>query len=78
MGLRQQEFVELIKEQKRIEAVRHARKYFSSVEPPYLHRVQQLMGLLAFTADTTVYPYVVTYLKYCNIIRIYVHIVMGT
>ncbi|XP_067935806.1 E3 ubiquitin-protein transferase MAEA-like [Watersipora subatra] len=57
LSLREQEFVELIKEQNRMEAVRHARKYFGSVEPAFLHRIQRLMGLLAFTVDTTVYPY---------------------
>jgi len=37
--------------------VKHARKYFSVVDHEHMPKVQQLMGLLAFTEDTKVSPY---------------------
>ncbi|XP_022080728.1 macrophage erythroblast attacher-like [Acanthaster planci] len=56
-NLRTQEFIELILLNKRVEAVRHARKYFSSLEGEQLAEVQRVMGLLAFPADTDVSHY---------------------
>lgn len=49
----------MVRQGQRMEAVKHARKYFSVVEPEHLHKVQQLMGLLAFTENTKVSPYMV-------------------
>ena len=59
LRLRQQEFVELVRSSKRMDAVNHARKYFSVVDVEHMPKVQQLMGLLAFTEDTKVSPYMV-------------------
>lgn len=51
--LRQQEFVELIKADRRMDAVRHARKYLTSMEDVPWEEVQHCMALLAFPADTS-------------------------
>ncbi|KFM83088.1 Macrophage erythroblast attacher, partial [Stegodyphus mimosarum] len=56
-NLRQQEFIELIRQDLRIEAIKHARKYFSNVEDDHLKEVQHVMGLLAFPLCTTLHPY---------------------
>ena len=56
-NLRTQEFIEMILLNKRLEAVRHARKFFSSLEGEQLSEVQRVMGLLAFPADTDVSHY---------------------
>ncbi|GFT10194.1 e3 ubiquitin-protein transferase MAEA [Nephila pilipes] len=56
-NLRQQEFIELIRQDLRIEAIKHARKYFSGVEEDQLKEVQHVMGLLAFPLCTEVHPY---------------------
>ncbi|KAG8177877.1 hypothetical protein JTE90_004271 [Oedothorax gibbosus] len=57
-NLRQQEFVELIRQDLRIEAIRHARKYFAaSLEEDHLKDVQRVMGLLAFPLCTKIHPY---------------------
>ncbi|CAH1783401.1 unnamed protein product [Owenia fusiformis] len=56
-NLRQQEFIELIRNNKRLEAVRHARKYFTNLEEAQLFDVQRVMGLLAFSSSTTIIPY---------------------
>ena len=55
--VRLQEFVELIKSGKRMDAVKHARKHLSSSDPEQLPLIQRGMGLLAFPADTNVEPY---------------------
>ena len=55
--VRLQEFVELIKSGKRMDAVKHARKHLSSNDPEQLPLIQRGMGLLAFPADTNVEPY---------------------
>jgi len=55
--LRQQEFVEMIKSDRRMDAVKHARKYLTSMEDVPWEEVQHCMGLLAFSTDTTVSPY---------------------
>ena len=56
-NVRLQEFVELIKAGKRMDAVKHARKHLSSDDPDQLPYVQRGMGLLAFPVDTNVEPY---------------------
>ncbi|XP_064630741.1 E3 ubiquitin-protein transferase MAEA-like [Lineus longissimus] len=56
-NLRQQEFIELIRCNKRMDAVRHARKFFTNLEDNQLFDVQRVMGLLAFPSDTNVSPY---------------------
>lgn len=55
--LRVQEFVELIRENNRSEAVKHARKYFVAFEKDQLKEICECMALLAFQPDTTIEPY---------------------
>lgn len=55
--LRVQEFVELIREGNRKDAVKHARKYFPSFERDQLKEICQCMALLAFQVDTEIEPY---------------------
>jgi len=55
--LRQQEFVEMIKADRRLDAVKHARKYLTCMEDVPWEEVQHCMGLLAFSTDTNVSPY---------------------
>lgn len=59
--LRVQEFVELIRADRRLDAVKHSRKYFPSVESEQLKEVRQCMALLAFPVDTKVEPYKTLY-----------------
>ncbi|RNA19435.1 Macrophage erythroblast attacher [Brachionus plicatilis] len=47
-ALRQQEFIELVRQQKCLEAVHHARKHFVSLNPAQLVDVQKSMVLLAY------------------------------
>lgn len=54
-NLRIQEFVELIRSDRRVDAVRHARKHFPSFEDEHLEMIQRVMGLLAFPVDTGQY-----------------------
>uniref|UniRef100_A0AAY4EZA7 E3 ubiquitin-protein transferase MAEA n=1 Tax=Denticeps clupeoides TaxID=299321 RepID=A0AAY4EZA7_9TELE len=56
-SLRIQEFIELIRQNKRMDAVRHARKHFSQAEGGQLDEVRQVMGMLAFSSDTHISPY---------------------
>jgi len=56
-NVRIQEFIEYIKNGKKIEAVKYARKFLSSDEAAQLDLVQQVMGLLAFPLDTPIQPY---------------------
>ena len=56
-NVRQQEFVELIRKNQRIEAVSHARKYFNGVEENQLGEIQKVMGMLAFPLDTDIGAY---------------------
>ncbi|XP_072574667.1 E3 ubiquitin-protein transferase MAEA isoform X3 [Paramormyrops kingsleyae] len=56
-SLRIQEFIELIRLNKRMDAVRHARKHFSQAEGGQLDEVRQVMGMLAFPSDTHISPY---------------------
>ncbi|XP_052227230.1 E3 ubiquitin-protein transferase MAEA-like [Dreissena polymorpha] len=53
--LRQQEFIEMIRSNGRLEAIRHARKHFSQqLEPEQLEQTQRVMGLLLYTPDTSI------------------------
>ncbi|XP_050304582.1 E3 ubiquitin-protein transferase MAEA [Anthonomus grandis grandis] len=56
-NLRVQEFVELIRKDRRMEAIKHARKHFPSFEEEHLPTIQRAMALLAFTPDVTIAPY---------------------
>lgn len=51
-NLRIQEFVELIRSDRRMDAIKHARKYFSTFEDEQLVSIQHCMALLAFPANT--------------------------
>ncbi|XP_052752827.1 E3 ubiquitin-protein transferase MAEA [Galleria mellonella] len=55
--IRIQEFIELVREDKRLEAVRYAKKHFSTYEEGQLQDIQHCMGMLAFPKDTEVEPY---------------------
>lgn len=56
-NLRIQEYVELVRADKRVDAVRHARKHFSNFEEDQLQDVQHCMALLAFPINTELSPY---------------------
>ncbi|XP_017773372.1 PREDICTED: macrophage erythroblast attacher [Nicrophorus vespilloides] len=56
-NLRVQEFVELIRGDRRMEAIKHSRKYFPSFEEEHLITIQQVMALLAFPINTELAPY---------------------
>ncbi|KAI1303161.1 E3 ubiquitin-protein transferase MAEA [Halotydeus destructor] len=56
-NIRQQEFIELVREGKRMEAIKHARKHFSSVEKEHRQELEHVMGLLAFGPETLFEPY---------------------
>ena len=51
-NLRVQDFIELVRSDKRLDAVKYARKHFASVEMDYASLIQQCMALLAFPIDT--------------------------
>lgn len=55
--LRVQEFVELIRSDKRLEAVMHARRTFAAFEAEQMPEIRQCMGLLAFPVHTEMEPY---------------------
>jgi macrophage erythroblast attacher len=56
-NVRQQEFIELVRADQRVDAIKHARRHFTVLEEEQQSSLQQVMGLLAFQADTTVEPY---------------------
>lgn len=51
-NLRIQEFIELIRSDRRMDAIKHARKHFPSFEEEHLNSIQQAMALLAFPVST--------------------------
>lgn len=51
-NLRIQEFVELIRSDRRMDAIKHSRKHFPSFEEEHLGVIQQVMALLAFPIST--------------------------
>lgn len=55
--LRLQEFIEMIRCDKMMEAIKHSRKYFPSFEEEHLSSIQQGMALLAFSANTEIECY---------------------
>lgn len=55
--LRVQEFIELIRNDQRLMAVKHAQKYFPSFEQDQLAEIKKCMALLAFPVDTQLEPY---------------------
>lgn len=55
--LRQQEFIELIKQNKRFEAIAHARKYLSNIDDSQREELEHVMILLACPLDTEKEPY---------------------
>jgi len=60
-SLHVQQFIELVRAGKRIEAVKHSRKHFSSATESQLEEVKQIMGLLAFSPETHISPYKVLF-----------------
>ncbi|CAG9772796.1 unnamed protein product [Ceutorhynchus assimilis] len=56
-NLRVQEFVELIRKDCRVEAVKHARKHFPGFEEEHLPKIQRVMALLVFPINTQLLPY---------------------
>lgn len=54
--LRVQEFVELIREDRRMDAVKHAQRYFGDF-PEQLTEIRQFMAMLAFPTKTQLEPY---------------------
>ncbi|XP_071483209.1 E3 ubiquitin-protein transferase MAEA-like [Diadema antillarum] len=56
-NLRTQEFIEMIRSEHRLEAVRHARRYFGSLDGEQFAEVQKIMGLLAFPSSTDIQSY---------------------
>ncbi|KAH9629899.1 hypothetical protein HF086_008190 [Spodoptera exigua] len=54
-GLR--ELTNVVREDKRLEAVKYAKKHFSTFEEDQLKDIQHCMGMLAFPKDTEVEPY---------------------
>ncbi|XP_025834396.1 macrophage erythroblast attacher [Agrilus planipennis] len=56
-NIRIQEFIELIRSDHRIDAIKHARKHFPSFEEEHLTTIQQAMALLAFPVTTVIEPY---------------------
>lgn len=55
--LRQQEFIELIRKDERLNAVRHAQKFFPAFEQDQLLEIKKSMALLAFPLNTDLEPY---------------------
>ncbi|RXG72904.1 Macrophage erythroblast attacher [Armadillidium vulgare] len=56
-NVRVQEFIEFIKQDRRMDAVWHARKHFTGQDQSQMQAVQQCMALLAFPVNTDVSPY---------------------
>lgn len=57
-NLRVQEFIELVRQDRRLDAVKHARRYFTNYNEEYqLQEIQCCMGQLAFPADISLSPY---------------------
>uniref|UniRef100_A0A6G1SLS1 E3 ubiquitin-protein transferase MAEA n=1 Tax=Aceria tosichella TaxID=561515 RepID=A0A6G1SLS1_9ACAR len=55
--LRQQEFIELIKKDRRSDAIFHCRKYLSNFEEPQRGEFEHMMALIALPLDTQIEPY---------------------
>lgn len=50
--LRQQEFIELVKKNKKMEAIIHARKHLSNIDESQHGELEHIMGLLAYPFET--------------------------
>lgn len=57
LRLRQQEFIELVKQNRKVDAISHARKYLINIEDSQRRELEQIMGLLAHPLDTQKEPY---------------------
>ena len=62
--LRMQEYIELSRERKKMEAIAYAQKYLISWQDTHLPQIRQLSALLAFAPTTTCGPYKVRYNLY--------------
>lgn len=51
-NLRVQEFVEMVRSDRRMDAIKHARKHFPGFEEEHLSTIKQVMALLAFPITT--------------------------
>ncbi|ENN81629.1 hypothetical protein YQE_01992, partial [Dendroctonus ponderosae] len=56
-NLRIQEFIELIRKDRRIDAIKHSRKHFPTFEEEHLPIIQRAMALLAFPVHVEIEPY---------------------
>lgn len=56
-NLRLQEYIELARAGKGMEAIAYAQKYLSPWQPTEFKRIQQAMTLLVFSSDTECQPY---------------------
>lgn len=56
-NLRVQEFIELVRADRRLDAVKHARKCFANYDDYQLQEIQCCMGQLAFPANLYLSPY---------------------
>ncbi|CAG9760504.1 unnamed protein product [Ceutorhynchus assimilis] len=56
-NLRVQEFIELIRKDRRIDAIKHARKHFPGFEEEHLDTIQKVMALLAYPTDVDIVRY---------------------
>ncbi|KAK0183238.1 hypothetical protein PV327_001298 [Microctonus hyperodae] len=56
-NLRVQEFIELVRADRRLDAVKHARKCFANYDDYQLQEIQSCMGQLAFPANPYLSPY---------------------
>ncbi|XP_074108284.1 E3 ubiquitin-protein transferase Katazuke [Cotesia typhae] len=56
-NLRVQEFIELVRADRRLDAVKHARKCFANYDEYQLQEIQSCMGQLAFPANPYLSPY---------------------
>ncbi|KAI9102804.1 CTLH/CRA C-terminal to lish motif domain-containing protein [Phlyctochytrium arcticum] len=52
-NIRLQEYIELVRSQKREEAIKYARKYLTGWQATHLKEIQQALALLAFSPDTS-------------------------
>jgi len=55
--LRVQEFIELVRQDKRLDAIQYARTYLAPWAPLYMQELQRAVATLAFTCRTTCPPY---------------------
>jgi macrophage erythroblast attacher len=56
-NVRMQEFLELVKADRRTDAIKHARKQFASMEEDHTEDMKHFMGLLALSPNTMIQPY---------------------